>query len=144
MIVFDLRCGLNHVFESWFASSDDYEDQRTRGLLCCPLCGDTSIGKALMAPHVPAKGSGRNDTPPAPAAIKAALAALAAAQNKALENSAWVGREFATQARAMHEGEIEQAPIHGQASITEARALIEDGVPVAPLPLPVVPPKSFN
>ncbi|MGN6268729.1 MAG: DUF1178 family protein [Sphingomonas sp.] len=143
MIVFDLKCGVGHVFEAWFGSSGDYEDQRARGLLSCPLCGDGAVGKAVMAPNVPAKGK-TGDSPPDPAMVKGALAALAAAQRKALDGSTWVGRSFANQARAMHDGEIAHAPIHGQASADEARALVEDGVPVAPLPFPVVPPESCN
>jgi hypothetical protein len=144
MIVFDLKCGVGHVFEAWFGSSRDYEDQRQRGLLSCPLCGDGEIGKAVMAPSVPAKGNSKNDNPPSPAAVKAALAAIAEAQRKALDGSTWVGRSFATKARAMHDGEIANAPIHGEASAAEARALIEDGVPVAPLPFPVAPPETRN
>lgn len=144
MIVFDLNCGVGHVFEAWFGSSRDYEDQRERGLLSCPLCGDAEIGKAVMAPSVAAKGNSKSDTPPSPAAIKAALATIAEAQRKALDGSTWVGRSFATKARAMHDGDIANTPIHGEASAAEARALIEDGVPVAPLPFPVVPPETRN
>jgi hypothetical protein len=144
MIVFDLKCGGGHVFEAWFGSSGDYEDQRARGLLACPLCGDAEIAKAVMAPNVPAKGNRKDDAPPSPAAVKAALAAMAAAQAKALDGSTWVGGAFANQARAMHDGEIDHKPIHGQASAEEARALVEDGVPVAPLPFPVRPPNARN
>lgn len=146
MIVFDLKCGTGHVFEAWFGSSAAYEEQRAGGLVACPLCGDTDVAKAVMAPNVPAKGNRRADreAPPDPAAVKAALAALAAAQGKALEGSTWVGRAFADKARAMHGGEIDHAPIHGEASADEARALIEDGVPVAPLPFPVTPPDARN
>ena len=80
----------------------------------------------------------------APAAVKAALRELAAAQARALAQSQWVGTDFATRARAMHEGEEAHAPIHGQATRAEAKALVDDGVPVAPLPLPVVPPEAAN
>jgi hypothetical protein len=144
MIVFDLKCGAGHVFEAWFGSSGDYEDQRARGLLACPLCGDAEVAKAVMAPNVPAKGNRKDDAPPNPAAVKAALAAMAEAQKKALDGSTWVGGAFANQARAMHDGEIDHKPIHGQASAEEARALVEDGVPVAPLPFPVTPPNARN
>jgi len=142
MIVFDLKCGGGHVFEAWFGSSADYADQQQRGLVDCPICGDRSIDKAVMAPAVGAKGNRRQEV--TPAAMKAAMAALAAAQSKALEGSEWVGASFAGRARAMHAGEEDRAPIHGQATIEEARALVEDGVPVAPLPLPVVPPDACN
>jgi hypothetical protein len=131
------------VFEAWFASSAAYDAQRAAGLLACPLCGDGTIDKAVMAPNVAAKGN-QAAPPPGPAAMKAALAALAQAQAKALESSTWVGPAFANQARAMHDGEIDHAPIHGQTSAEEARALIDDGMPVAPLPFPVVPPNARN
>ncbi|MEO5494861.1 MAG: DUF1178 family protein [Sphingomonas sp.] len=142
MIVFDLKCGTGHVFEAWFGSSADYADQQTRGLVDCPICGDRSIEKAVMAPAVGAKGNTRADV--SPATMKAAMAALAAAQSKTLEGSQWVGAAFAGRARAMHDGEEDHAPIHGQATFAEAKALVEDGVPVAPLPLPVVPPDACN
>lgn len=150
MIVFDLRCGAGHVFEAWFGSSAAYEEQRAGGLVACPLCGSAEIEKAVMAPNVGAKGNQRaavpanTDDAPSPAAVKAALAAMAAAQAKALEKSQWVGTAFADKARAMHVGDAPETPIHGQASLAEARALAEEGVPIAPLPFPVVPPETRN
>lgn len=72
------------------------------------------------------------------------LEALAAAQAKALEGSRWVGKKFAEEARSMHLGERDHEPIHGQATPAEAKALAEEGVPVAPLPLPVQPPETLN
>jgi hypothetical protein len=144
MIVFDLKCGHGHVFEAWFGSSQSYEDQRAGGLLTCPICGDDDVAKAVMAPNVGAKGNrGGADQAP-PRAMKAAMAELARAQAKALESSTWVGPAFANKARAMHDGEIDHAPIHGQASLGEAKALIDDGVSVAPLPFPVIPPNARN
>jgi hypothetical protein len=169
MIVFDLRCGQGHVFEAWFGSSAAYEEQRAGGMLACPMCGDGDVGKALMAPNVGTKGNRRTDAappppradapsaaaaapanPPAladapsPEAVKAALATLAQMQAKMLETSQWVGKSFASRARAMHDGEEDHAPIHGQATIKEAREMIEDGLSVAPLPFPVVPPEARN
>ncbi|MCT8002414.1 DUF1178 family protein [Sphingomonas sanguinis] len=143
MIVFDLRCAQGHVFEAWFASSAAYADQREGGQVECPLCGDRNIEKAVMAPQIAAKGNSRPDTA-SPQAIRAALEQLAGQQARMLEKSTWVGTAFADQARAMHEGEAPVAQIHGQASLAEAKALVEDGVPVAPLPFPVVPPKQVN
>lgn len=144
MIVFDLKCGAYHVFEAWFGSSADYEDQRTRNLIACPICGDAEIGKAVMAPNVAAKGNRASVPTTVEPDPKALMAALAAAQAKMLEGSQWVGMTFADKARAMHLGEEAPAPIHGQASIAEAKALIDEGVAVAPLPLPVVPPDQCN
>jgi hypothetical protein len=151
VIVFDLRCAVGHVFEAWFGSSAAWEEQRAAGLVACPMCGNDAVEKAVMAPNVGAKGNqapaASAPTPTAPVppeAIKAAMAALAAAQAEALKGSQWVGTAFADKARAMHLGEAPHAPIHGQTSVDEAKALIEEGVPVAPLPLPVVPPEACN
>ena len=142
MIVFDLKCGHGHVFEAWFGSSAAYDAQKAGGLVACPICGSGEIDKAVMAPNIGAKS---NQVPAVPAeAMKAAMAALAAAQGKALENSTWVGTAFADRARSMHLGEAPVTQIHGQATADEAKALIDEGVPVAPLPLPVVPPKASN
>lgn len=143
MIVFDLKCGGGHVFEAWFASSGAYEDQRTAGHVRCPLCDDGNVAKALMAPAIPRKGNSKPDAP-TPDAIKAMLKTLASKQAEALKSSEWVGTAFADRARAMHLGEEKQASIHGQASLAEAKALVEDGVPVAPLPLPIAPPEKLN
>ena len=147
MIVFDLRCARDHVFEAWFGSSDAFEDQRTRGLLACPICGGSDIGKAVMAPNIATKGNAQAPAPNGPLnpmAMKAAMRALAEAQRKALEKSEWVGSAFADRARAMHVGDADPAPIHGQATMGEARALADEGVPVAPLPFPIVPPDALN
>lgn len=156
MIVFDLQCSAAHVFEAWFGSSTAYEDQRTRGLLACPICGDDTIVKAVMAPNIAAKGnrapasSSRASVPaapvgpPPPAEVKTFLAALAKAQAKLLSQSKWVGRSFAQQARAMHDGDVAPTPIHGETTLAEAKALVEEGVAVAPLPLPFVPPEALN
>jgi hypothetical protein len=145
MIVFDLRCGNGHVFEAWFGSSAAFEAQRADGLIACPMCGAVEVEKAVMAPNVAPKGNrAAADTPPPPAKVKAALAAMAQAQAKALATSEWVGSGFAAQARAMHDGDVPDRPIHGQATLADAKALVEDGVPIAPLPFPVVPPEACN
>jgi hypothetical protein len=146
MIVFDLKCTGEHVFEAWFGSSTAFEEQRERGLIACPYCGVTDVTKAVMAPSIPAKGNTRS-TPsslPTPEAMKAAFHALAAAQTKALETSEWVGRAFADRARAMHVGDAPVAPIHGQSTAAEVKDLVEEGVPIAPLIVPVVPPEALN
>jgi hypothetical protein len=158
MIVFDLQCTRGHVFEAWFGSSRDYEDQKARGLVSCPTCGDAEIGKAVMAPAVAAKGNRREsrETPPTPtrevanmspedaAKLQAVIENLAKVQAQLLENSAWVGDAFADKARAMHYGEEPVASIHGVTDAREARALLEEGIAVAPLPIPVVPPSDQN
>lgn len=155
--MFDLSCDEGHQFEGWFSSSADYAAQREGGLLACPFCGSGEVGKAPMAPAVSAKSNSRPERLPA-APLSApvpqpmantplppqVLAALAKAQAEALKNSTWVGDKFAEETRKMHYGEREDAPIHGQASLAEAKALIEEGVAVAPLPFPVAPPDKRN
>ena len=133
MIVFDLQCQEDGVtFEAWFRSSGDYETQREQGLVQCPVCQSASIAKAPMAPRVPRKGSGGT------------LAQLAAMQAEMLKTSRWVGDRFADTARKIHAGELEPQQVHGSATLEQARSLFDDGVPVAPLPLPVTPPNQVN
>lgn len=138
MIIFDLKCAAQgHVFEAWFGSSEDYEAQRARGLVACPICGASEVDKAPMAPNIPAKGA-------APEVVKAVLADMAAAQKKMLAGSDFVGDKFAEEARAIHLGESEARAIHGQATPQEAEDLRDEGIPVAPLPFPVPPPETEN
>jgi hypothetical protein len=144
MIVFDLKCGRAHVFEAWFGSSADYDDQRARGLIECPICGSGEVGKAVMAPRLGGKASAEPEaampvaTAPAPE-MKAMMAKMAELQSKMLEGSEWVGRRFADEARAIHHGETGHRTIHGEASPAEAAALNDEGVGVMPLPFPVIP-----
>ena len=133
MIVFDLQCrDGGERFEAWFRSNADYEEQRASGLVQCPVCQSGNVDKAPMAPRVPRKGS---DHP---------LAKLAAIQSELLKNSRWVGDEFADTARAMHDGDMDREQVHGNATLDQAKSLVDDGIPVAPLPLPVTPPSQVN
>lgn len=136
MIVFDLRCAAAHVFEAWFGTSADYESQVARGLIACPFCGDTDIAKAVMAPAVGAKGNRGSS-------IVATIetdphAALLAAQRRMEAESDYVGTAFAAEARALYAGHDAgtEPPrtIYGETTAAEARSLINDGIPVLPLP----------
>ena len=158
MIVFDLECrNGGHRFEGWFGSSDDFAGQQERGLLTCPECGSADVVKAVMAPNCGRKGNqGGGETlparPQAQAVAKGALPPeavqmmqkLATMQAEALKQSRWVGDKFADDARAMHYGERDVESIHGEATIEEARDLLEEGIEVAPLPFPVAPPGKAN
>jgi hypothetical protein len=133
MIVFDLHCrDGGETFEAWFRSSADFDEQSAGGLVECPFCASTNVAKAPMAPRLPRKGS------------SSPLARLAAAQAEMLKNSRWVGDQFVNTARAIHAGEVEPEQVHGNATLAQAKSLAEDGVPVAPLPLPVVPPSQVK
>ncbi|MBY6128772.1 DUF1178 family protein [Qipengyuania aquimaris] len=154
MIVFDLHCDNGHKFEGWFGSSADYENQRERGLVDCPQCGSTTVGKAPMAPAVSAKGNTVEALPagkdaqlsnaPMPPEVEKALRQLAKAQAKALESSTWVGDKFADEARSQHYGEKDEAPIHGKATRKEAEDLANEGISVAPILFPVAEPDELN
>lgn len=144
MKVLDLGCQHGHVFEGWFASEDDFQSQKARALVLCPMCGDSHIDKRLSAPRL---NLGAAAPGPAPASSSSAPAAPAAASRQAMQ-AAWlrmsreviartedVGERFADEARRMHHGEIEERAIRGKASVAEAVALLEEGIGVLPLPI---------
>lgn len=154
MIRYALRCERDHTFESWFQSSSAYESQVKRKLVECPTCGSTKVEKAIMAPRIVSK-KGRDAAPvpaapvpaPAPEVILPGPTSLLMAQERELrakikelrehivKNADNVGERFPNEARKMHYGDIEHRPIYGDASPEEARALIEEGVEVTPLPV---------
>ena len=133
MIRYALTCDHDHEFEGWFASSSDYDDQQSRGLLECPVCASKSVRKQIMAPSV---AGTRRTAREAPQARMQAMMMEAAGRIRrhVEENFDDVGDAFASEARAIHEGKAEDRGIYGQATPKEVRDLVEDGVPVAPLP----------
>jgi hypothetical protein len=150
MIHYNLRCARGHAFESWFQSSSAYETQEKRKLVNCPVCGSAEVERAIMAPRIVSK-KGREVAvaAPAPATEVATPAStpLLMAQERELrtklkelrdhivKSADNVGERFPVEARKMHYGDIEHRPIYGEASPDEARALIEEGVEVTPLPV---------
>lgn len=133
MIRYDLKCDKGHEFDSWFQSAEAFDRLRATGHVACGLCGSAAVEKLLMAPAVrPARKAGEKPAlKPPQNDIEAALAEM---RRQIEENSDYVGLNFAAEARRMHEGEIEERAIYGEARPEEARALLEDGIPVAPLP----------
>lgn len=139
MIKYALACDQAHEFESWFPSSEAFEAQRSRGLVTCPLCDSPNVEKRIMAPSIV-----RTDKAPAaqegqPMAILAEKereirAALRALREHVLKNSEDVGKNFVEEARKMHYGEAEERSIRGEADLEEARALLEEGIDVLPIP----------
>ena len=150
MIRYSLRCERGHAFESWFQSSQAYETQEKRKLVNCPSCGSAKVERAIMAPWIVSKKS-RDRAAPAPAAATEATtpastplmmaqerelrAKLRELRDHIVKNADNVGERFPNEARKMHYGDIEHRPIYGEASPDEARALIDEGVEVSPLPL---------
>ena len=171
MIFYDLICqdGM-HQFEGCFGSSSDFDDQKKRGLLICPVCDSPNVAKAIMAPNIGVKGNqaaesssaanaksasgpsstGKGQSPAESAVVQVPkeyhemIGKIAEAQKELLSNSEWVGEKFPEKARAIHYGDSEQKPIHGTATPEEVAELDEEGVEVTPLPLPVTPPESQN
>ena len=144
MIRYALRCAAGHGFESWFQSAAAYDRLAEAGRIACAVCGEARVEKALMAPAVATE----SPAPPPPddrplsrpaSEVEAALAAL---RRHVEENSDYVGLNFAAEARRMHAGEAPERAIHGEARIDEAKKLIEEGVPVAPLPF--MPARKVN
>jgi hypothetical protein len=131
MIVYDLVCSAAHRFEAWFGSSSDYDDQQRRGLLACPVCGSGEVGKAVMAPAVPAKSNRAADA--AGLANDDPMVRLLMLQRAFEAGSDYVGKRFAEEARAIHRtGEARR--VHGEATAEEVQALHEEGIPLLPLP----------
>jgi hypothetical protein len=131
MIVYDLVCEQAHRFEAWFGSSGDFDDQQQRGLLSCPMCSSAKVGKAVMAPAVPAKSNRKGSTQSL--ATDDPMARLLMLQRQFEASSDYVGDRFATEARAIHEAG-ETRSVHGEATPDEVQALRDDGVSLLPLP----------
>lgn len=141
MIRYALRCARDHRFDSWFASGAEFDRLQAAGLLSCAVCGDGRLDKDLMAPSLAAGAAApavEGPRPPEGGALSApashAEQAIAELRRRIEATSEDVGRDFAAEARRIHAGEAPDRPIIGEARPSEARALIEDGVPVAPLP----------
>ncbi len=132
MIRYALICENDDAFEGWFASSAAYDEQSVSGQIVCPVCGATEVRKAPMAPAI---------VSPKKKDAAARARALAAMRKHLAQEVDYVGDRFAEEARAIHDGEADERPIWGRSSIADAVALLEDGVPVAPLPPELAPPR---
>jgi len=130
MIKYALKCKDGHSFESWFQSSDAFDKLQTSNMLSCAVCGCDDVEKAIMAP----RRLKAEDEKPLSGPASPAEQYLSDMRQKIEENSDDVGREFAKEARKIHEGEAPARAIYGQASLGEVKSLVEDDIPVAPLP----------
>lgn len=153
MIRYSLKCAAGHGFESWFPSSASYDAQRARGLVTCPSCGSAEVEKAVMAPSVARTDRPERAAPAVPETIAESpadttpavpvmsrpdgelRALLRQLREHVVQNSDYVGDDFADLARKMHEGEIEHRSIYGEATQEEVKSLREDEVEVFPLPV---------
>ena len=127
MIRYTLKCSADHGFDSWFQSAAAFDGLVVAGHVACPVCGVTQVEKALMAPRV---AVGADLSTPGSDMEKA----MADLRRKVEANSEYVGVNFVAEARKMHEGRVPERSIYGEARPEEAIKLLEEGVPVAPLP----------
>ena len=138
MILFDLICRFDHVFEAWFKDGDAYEKLAAKGAVACPVCDDTEITKALMAPHVSSDAKKKTDTRVQRTAesLGRHMNVLAEMRQQVEENCDYVGEKFAEEARKIHYGEVDKHNIYGEASVEEAGELRDEGVEFQRIPWP--------
>ena len=136
MIRYALACDQDHAFEAWFGSSADYDEQAARGLVECPFCTSRQVRKQIMAPAV----AGTKTAAISPERQAMMMEVAAQMRRRVEESFDYVGDAFAREARDIHEGAAPERPIYGEANPTEVKALLEDGIQVAPLP-PAIAPK---
>jgi len=139
MIVFELICPGHHRFEGWFASAEDFDGQKRRGLLSCPACGHSGIeklpsakirtGEAELLPAVREENPPAAEQPRTPTSLHELI-------DYVLLNTENVGREFAAEARRIHQKEAPYRTIRGTATRQETEDLLEEGIPVMSLPIP--------
>lgn len=141
MIKYALACEHGHDFEGWFGASADFDDQAARGLLDCPVCGSKAVRKQIMSPAIGGTKAQNSGAGLPPEARQMMMEAMGKVRAHVEENFDYVGDTFAREARDIHEGKSEERGIYGEASPAEVKALVEDGVPVAPLP-PAAPKKT--
>lgn len=141
MIRYALSCQNDHQFDSWFQSAAAFDALRAAGHVTCAICGSADVLKSLMAPAVgnatlrnADDSTGQAGRPDLRAPASPVEQALARMRAEIEENSEYVGLNFAAEARAIHDGDAPERAIYGEARFDEARKLLEDGVPVAPLP----------
>jgi hypothetical protein len=129
MIQYTLKCEKEHTFDSWFQSSSAFEKLKASKMVVCSICGSSNIDKAIMAPRV-----NKNNKITVKKKKHPAEQAIAEIKKHVEENSHYVGKDFAKEARAMHLGDLPERAIYGEAKAEEAKSLIDDGIPVTPLP----------
>ena len=156
MIQYALKCNQEHKFDSWFQSASAFDKLKAAGMVTCPVCGVSQVDKSIMTPRVGQKGNQKADPAPlngdpqtshAPhftgakggrpnltAPATAAESAIAELRKHVEEHADYVGGNFADEARAIHDGSSPERAIYGEAQPEQARALIDEGIPIAPLP----------
>ncbi len=150
MIKYSLKCRGGHEFESWFSSAASFEDQAAQRRVTCPTCHTSDVAKAIMAPALTTRAREPRDAahllPKTDVALldekqKQVCAEVRAFRRYILGVTEDVGARFPEEARKIAEGDVEDRPIRGQASIEEVEKLLDDGICILPIPLL---PEDFN
>jgi hypothetical protein len=145
MVVYNLLCKKKHTFEGWFPSFEDFQKQAENKLISCPTCGTTKVEKMphACAVHVkkeqapvPAKTKPQAPAPAVPPTADEFKEMLIRVHHYVKENFEDVGPRFAEEAKQIHKGEAEERPIHGTATVSEAKEMADEGVPFVALPKP--------
>lgn len=140
MIRYDLICDKGHAFDGWFRDSAAFDAQAERGLVSCTVCGSVKVEKQLMAPGIPAKSNTKSEPSktmvagPVDPRLAAMMQMVRDMRRHVEENADYVGDKFAEEARKIHYEEVEERGIYGEATPEDAKALIEEGIAVHPLP----------
>ena len=130
MIVFDLKCSHNHVFEIWFKDSREFEKQKKKGLINCPICDDNNIDKSLMKPNLSKKSNSKDKK-----IINKTLINKISKYKKMVEkNFDYVGDNFSEEAKKIKYGESKDRSIYGEASLEQTKELLDEGIDILPLP----------
>ena len=132
MISYDLKCEKNHTFNSWFNCVDAYDKLEKSNLLSCAVCGSSNVHRAIMAPQV--SRSNTKESSPLSEEVSSVEQKMSKIRSKLEAEVENVGENFANEARAMHDGDSPMRSIYGEAKIKDAQALVEDGIPVIPMP----------
>ena len=131
MILFDLKCSSNHVFEVWFKDSKQFYAQQKKGLVSCPVCNDTNVNKALMMPNI----SKKSNTKKVKKTInKTLINKISKFKKKIEENFDYVGKDFTDEAKKIKYGEAEDRGIYGEANLEQTKELLEEDISFVPLP----------
>jgi hypothetical protein len=131
VIVYSLSCSKGHEFDGWFRDSTAFDEQSKEGKLVCPTCGTRKVAKAMMAPAV---AGSKKKTEPTSNDLRQMRQFMTGLRKHIEQNADYVGPDFPEEARKIHYGDIEHRQIYGEATLEEAKELIEEGVDVAPLP----------
>ncbi len=142
MIVYDLKCRKDHVFEAWFPDSASFAEQAESGKVLCPVCGSSKVTKALMAPNLMKGTRGEAERPCETSEVAVADTEKAAELRGLLRglreqvesNCDYVGEDFAEEARKIHYGETDARGIYGDTSDEEAKELQDEGIDVQRVP----------